>query len=182
MVKRDFIKHVSLVILLVLGIIGLRVWFFEPVTITRQTANEYLHEKDVIVALKPVAIEHGDFILYEHDGKSYVSRVIALPEETVTYMDDVLYRNEQVVEETYLKTPHVQEYYTEDLSVSTLTNGEFQSVPDGRYLVLNDNRTNRNDSRTFGLIAAQDVVGRLSFRISPLSGFGFIETGLVETD
>ena len=47
------------------------------------------------------------------------------------------------------------------------------------FLVLNDNRTNKDDSRTFGLIPKKNVIGRLTFRISPLSDFGFIKTGLV---
>ncbi|MEG3312844.1 signal peptidase I [Streptococcus parasuis] len=179
MVKRDFVKHIVLLLLLLTGIIGLRVWFFEPVTITKEDSNHYLHENDSIIAFKNATIEHGDFILYNHDGQQYVSRVIAMSDETVTYMDDVLYRNEVVVDETYLKTPQFQEYYTEDLTIATITNGEYQVIPKDYFLVLNDNRTNKKDSRSFGLISRKEIVGRLTFRISPLSNFGFIETGLV---
>ncbi|MFX3864275.1 S26 family signal peptidase, partial [Streptococcus suis] len=50
----------------------------------------------------------------------------------------------------------------------------------GHYLVLNDVRTNQQDSRSFGLIYSEAIVGRLTFRISQLSEFGFIKTGLVQ--
>ena len=46
MVKRDFVKHIVLLLLLLTGIIGLRVWFFEPVTNTKDESNTYLHEND----------------------------------------------------------------------------------------------------------------------------------------
>lgn len=117
--------------------------------------------------------------MYEIDGHEYVSRVIAMTNERVTYMDDVLYRNDVVVDETYLDAPQFQEYYTEDLTVATITDGKLQVIPRDYFLVLNDNRTNKDDSRTFGLIPKKNVIGRLTFRISPLSNFGFIKTGLV---
>lgn len=180
MVKRDLVKQISLLILLILGLIGLRVWFFEPVTITSQMANDYIKEGDFIVTVRKADLTHGDFVLYRHEGREYVSRIIAREDETVTYMDDVLYRDNVIVTESYLKAPHTQESYTDDFSIATLTNGQFESIPKDYILVLNDNRTNHQDSRSFGLIAENDIIGRLTFRISPLKEFGFIKTGLVQ--
>ncbi|WP_238599015.1 S26 family signal peptidase, partial [Streptococcus suis] len=90
-----------------------------PVTITPEMANSYLKENDFIMTVRNVRPIHGDFILYNHEGKEYVSRVIALENETVTYMDDVLYRNDIIVTENYLKTPHSQESYTDDFTLET---------------------------------------------------------------
>ncbi|HEM5311120.1 TPA: signal peptidase I [Streptococcus suis] len=180
MVKRDLIKQISLLVLLILGIIGLRFWLLEPVTITPEMANSYLKENDFIMTVRNVRPIHGDFILYNHEGKEYVSRVIAIEDETVTYMDDVLYRDNVIVTESYLKAPHTQESYTDDFSIATLTNGQYESIPKDYFLVLNDNRTNHLDSRSFGLIAEKDIIGRLTFRLSPLKEFGFIKTGLVQ--
>lgn len=180
MVKRDLVKQISLLILLILGLIGLRVWFFEPVTINSQMANEYIKEGDFIVTVRKADLTHGDFVLYRHEGKEYVSRIIAIEDETVTYMDDVLYRDNVIVTESYLKAPHTQESYTDDFSIATLTNGQYESIPKDYFLVLNDNRTNHLDSRSFGLIAEKDIIGRLTFRLSPLKEFGFIKTGLVQ--
>ncbi|MGQ7461266.1 signal peptidase I [Streptococcus suis] len=180
MVKRDLVKRISLVILLIFGLIGLRVWFFEPVTITSQMANDYIKEGDFIVTVRKADLTHGDFVLYRHEGKEYVSRVIAMDNEAVTYMDDVLYRDNLIVTESYLNKPHSQESYTEDFTIATLTKGQFESIPKDYILVLNDNRTNHQDSRSFGLIAEKDIIGRLTFRLSPLKEFGFIKTGLVQ--
>ncbi|HEL9629466.1 TPA: signal peptidase I [Streptococcus suis] len=178
MLKRDFITQLILLLLLVLGLIGLRVWFFEPVTITDNMANNYIQSGDFIITVRKDRLKHGDFVLYTHEGKEYVSRVIAGEGDQVTYMDDVLYRNHEIVSETYLTKNLVDEYYTEDLTISTLTNSEYEVIPENSYLVLNDNRNNKEDSRTFGLINEEQIIGRLSFRLSPLSHFGFVDTGI----
>ncbi|MGT2800167.1 signal peptidase I [Streptococcus marmotae] len=172
MAKRDFIHRMIMISLLALGIIALRIWVFEPVTITKQMANHYLKEKDLVIAVKGKEIKYGDFVLYQVDGTEYVGRVIAMEGDSVTYMDDVLYRNNEIVEEQYLKKSanHHQDYYTEDVMIP--------SVTERNYLILNDNRKNREDSRTFGLISSHQIIGRLTFRVSPISEFGFIDIGL----
>ncbi|MCK4062179.1 signal peptidase I, partial [Streptococcus suis] len=60
MVKRDLIKQISLLVLLILGIIGLRFWLLEPVTITPEMANSYLKENDFIMTVRNVRPIHGD--------------------------------------------------------------------------------------------------------------------------
>lgn len=180
MVKRDFIKNIILTVSLILGLVALRVYFFEPVQITSAMSNAYLQQNDWIIAVKEGDVEYGDFLLYQVEGKKYVGRVIAKSGDTVTYMDDVLYRNNEIIEENYIKIEGHLEYYTEDFSITSLTSGQTDTVTENAYLILNDNRTNQEDSRTFGLIPAEQVIGRLTFRVSPLSEFGFIDTGLAQ--
>lgn len=178
MVKRDLIKQLILWFLLVAGLVGLRVYVFDVLTITEQMANRYLNKNDTVVVAKQAELTHGDFVLYKVEKEAYVGRIIALPGEQVTYMDDVLYRNDAIIAEDYLRRTQQQEAYTEDLTVDSLTDGRHQKLPKKHFLVLNDNRTDQADSRTFGLISRKQIVGQLAFRISPLDQFGFVQTGL----
>ncbi|TCD46243.1 signal peptidase I [Streptococcus sp. X16XC17] len=180
MVKRDLIRQIVFTILLVVGIIGLRIWFFEPVTINEQMANDYFEKDQLILAIKNDNLTYGDFVLYEEEGQRYVGRIIALEGDKVTYMDDVLYRNDLIVEEAYLDRPRHQEYFTEDLTISTITKGKSDVVTPHAYLVLNDVRTDKRDSREFGLITQDQIIGRMAFRVTPLKKFGFIEIGLAK--
>ena len=103
MVKRDLITQIVVGLLLVVGFVVLRVWFFEPVTINGQMDNQYLKKDSVVLASKNSDITYGDFVLYQVDGKEYVGRIVAAQGDTVTYMDDVLYRNNKIIDENYLK-------------------------------------------------------------------------------
>lgn len=174
MAKRDLIYRILLLVFLLVGVVVLRIWVLEPVKITQEMSNQYIQENDVMIAVKTKDIQYGDLVLYIIDETPYVGRVIAMGGDSVTYMDDVLYRNNEIVEEQYLKRSaiHPQEYYTEDMIVT--------DVADDSYWILNDNRTNLADSRTFGMITANQIVGPLTFRISPLSEFGFIDVGLTQ--
>lgn len=180
MAKRELIEKLIWTTTLILGLIALRVWLFEPVTITSQMANNYVKEKDLVLAARTEEIHYGDLVLYKVDGKKYVGRIIALEDDKVVYMDDVLYRNDETVKEVYLTAQDGSDYYTEDFSILSLTAGKSERVTKGAYLILNDNRSNREDSRQFGLISADQIVGRLNFRLTPLDQFGFIDTGLAQ--
>lgn len=180
MVKRDLIGQLIFWTLVIVGIISLRIWFFDPVTITSSMANTYVKEKEVVLAAKREEIVHGDLVLYKVGGKKYVGRVVGLAGDKVIYMTDVLYRNDEIVEETYLAATELVSDDTSDFTLSSLTEGQSEVVTQGSYLILNDNRSNRVDSRQFGLITKKQVVGRLTFRVAPLDQFGFIDTGLAQ--
>lgn len=104
--------------------------------------------------------------------------------ESATVMDDILYIDNEVQEEPYisqikseyLSTSDNQQAFTSDFSVNTITNNKYSEVPKGSYLVLNDDRQNTNDSRTFGLIKESQIRGVVTFKLLPLSKFGFITT------
>lgn len=182
MVRRDLYTYIGLFLFLILGWMALRIWVLEPVTITSEMANDYLKKDEVIMAVKGVELTYADFVVYEANGKDHVGRVIGMPGDTVTFMDDVLYRNNNIISESYLDKiayPH-QEYYTEDLDIETITKGKSNKVDKDSYFILNDLRTNKKDSRTFGLISKKQIKGRLTFRVLPIKRFGYIENGLTQ--
>lgn len=181
MVKRDLIRNIILGILLLCALIGLRVFVFEPYTIQKAESNSYLKEGDLTLANRLDKIKRQDFVLYEVDGKEYVGRVIAMEKDKVIYMDDVLYLNDKIVEETYLtkdkdKYLTKADYFTHDFTIPTLTQSEEERIPVDFYLILNDQRQNMDDSRTFGLIAKNQIKGVLTFKVLPLDQFGLIKT------
>ncbi len=180
MVKRDLYGYIGLLVLMVLALVALRLWVFEPVTINEQMANQYLIEKDLIIADRNDEIQYGDLVLYTVDQKDYVGRVIAMEGDSVTYLYDVLYRNNEIIPETYLEMKGQEEYYTEDMTIATLTEDSHTVVPKDSFLILNDKRTDTRDSRQFGLITKDQIIGPLTFRLLPFNQFGFIDNGLAQ--
>lgn len=92
----------------------------------------------------------------------YIKRVIALPGEQVQGRDGRVYVNGQLVEEPYLP-------------VGTITSAFGPvTVPEGRLWVMGDNRNNSTDSRGFGTIDVETVVGRAVLKVWPIPDASFL--------
>ena len=115
-------------------------------------------------------------MFHADESSDYVKRVIGMPGDKVEYKKDQLYVNDKKVDEPYLdynkKRKQVEYITANDLDVSSLpnSNGE-EKIPKGKLLVLGDNREVSKDSRSFGLINEDQVVGKVSFKFWPINNF-----------
>ncbi|HEV3462913.1 MAG TPA: signal peptidase I, partial [Actinomycetota bacterium] len=94
--------------------------------------------------------------------RDFIKRVVGLPGDTIECEGGDLIRNGQRVAEPYL------DQGTETQSCTRTT------VPPDELFVMGDNRSNSQDSRTFGPIKRKDVVGRAFVRIWPLTHIGWL--------
>lgn len=183
MVKRDFIRNIILVLLAILVFILMRIFIFSTFRVHEDAANQYLKNGDVVLVNRNKQPQYKDFIVYEEDGIFYISRVIATQGQSVTYMDDIFYLDNAIESQDYiesLKSSYLSQapagsLFTDDFTVETITGKTGNVVPKGKYLVLNDDRQNTNDSRKFGLISKSQIRGVVTFRLLPLGNFGFID-------
>lgn len=183
MVKRDLIRNIIIAVLAIVVILLLRAFVFSTHRVTEGQANDYIYAGDYVTFNKNVEPQKKDFILYTVNGKDYIGRVIAGEGKSVTAMDDFLYINDKSVDEAYiskdksayLATVSPGNFFTDDFSIATLTDNKQTKIEKGQYLVLNDNRRNTDDSRKFGLIEKDQIKGVISFRLYPLSRFGFVD-------
>jgi signal peptidase I len=94
--------------------------------------------------------------------RDFIKRVVGLPGDTINCQGGKLVRNGQPVAEPYLDPE------TETQSCTRTTVGP------GELYVMGDNRSNSQDSRAFGPIQEDDVVGRAFVRIWPLNHTGWL--------
>lgn len=98
--------------------------------------------------------------------KDLIKRVIALPGETIDLRDNQVVIDGRVLEEPYL---------AEDVATAPTGSIEFPfEVPEGCVFVMGDNRGDSRDSRIFGPIDEDQIVGRAFVRVWPLSQIGFL--------
>lgn len=183
MVKRDLIGNILGVIALIIAFIGLRVFVFTSHTISTQEANTYLQADDVTIVSKVAEPDYKDFVLYEVEDKQYVGRVVAKEGDAPVFMDDIFYLNHKIEAEPYLeaiKAKRGGQYsvdapFTVDFTLENLTEEGITAIPEGNYLILNDDRQNKADSRQFGLISKNQIKGVVTFKVLPLENFGFVK-------
>ena len=102
MPRRDLIRNIVIVGVLVLALILLRIFVFHPLTITEKMANASVKNGDLVVATRNAQVDRSDLVLYKVGGKEHLGRVIAKEDDEVSYVDDVLYLNGQATPEPYL--------------------------------------------------------------------------------
>jgi len=83
---------------------------------------------------------------------------VAMPGEVVEIRDGVVYVNQQPITEPF---PHD----TSPIDMAPMTLGPLA------YFVLGDNRSNSNDSRSFGPVSLDQILGRVWLRYWPLDEF-----------
>lgn len=101
--------------------------------------------------------------------EDYVKRIIGLPGDHIEYKHDKLYINGQFVDEPYLETYKKEtngRQLTGDFKLEELTKEKF--VPPGSIFVVGDNRLGSWDSRHFGFVKADTVVGKVDLRYWPI--------------
>jgi signal peptidase I len=118
-----------------------------------------VHRGDVIVFKRPEAAKSAN---PDDDIEDLIKRVIGLPGDTIETVDGVIYINDEPLPEPYLP----------DGTRSDSPPVERQVVPDGHLFMMGDNRGNSQDSRYFGPIDEDLIVGRAFVRIYPLGDIG----------
>lgn len=122
----------------------------------------------------------GDVMVFrypEDNETNYIKRVIGVPGDRVRYSNKILYINNEPAQQEIigvaegqcpgfrgdaserienLKGIEHRVYVCENVPERTL---EF-TVPDGKYMVFGDNRDNSNDSRYWGFVPEENLVGK----------------------
>lgn len=127
-----------------------------------------LGEGDIVVSVKTNTFEKGDIIAFYYNNRVLVKRIIGMPGDSIMIDDDGnVYVNNELLDEPYL----------EEKSPGTTDLEYPYTVPQNAYFVLGDHRETSVDSRNslIGCIASEEIVGKIVFRVWPLSGLGSIE-------
>lgn len=114
---------------------------------------------------------YGDVIVFKapvNENFDFIKRVIALPGQTVMIKGGKVYIDEQILDEFYLPA-----------GVTTqpgqfLLEGESYTVQAGEVMAFGDNRDHSSDSRDWGPVPEQNIVGRVFFRYWPAAVVGVV--------
>lgn len=135
--------------------------------------GDYLIVDEISFALRPP--ERGEVVVlrYPHDpAKHFIKRVIGLPGETVEIANGKVAVREVSGEEIALDEPYIK-LPSRDTSTTTLGENE--------YFVMGDNRGGSYDSRMWGPVPRELMVGRALLRLLPVSEAGTLPGNASDT-
>lgn len=168
-------------------------WVAQPFQVDGSSMEHTLEDGERLWMWKLGKIDRFDVVIFpepfqreEDPNRLYVKRVIGLPGDTIASKGDRLLINGKEMEEPYLEEKADEykqgqgQFFTQDFDMTELT-GE-QVVPEGKLFVMGDNRRNSLDSRSFGFIDEEDVLGEATFIYWPLAEFGSLESYQLNED
>jgi signal peptidase I len=155
---------VVLLALTVGAVVLVRMLVAVPVRVESASMEPTLRPDDVVLVSRRAAnvgdLHRGDLVTFRDPvhGARALKRVAGLPGDELVILDGRLHVNGVTVRETYVDHDLVDGYYSQTFR-----------VPDGTVFLLGDNRGNSVDSRDYGPVRAQDLLGPVVTRVWPLT-------------
>ncbi len=155
-------------------------FLFQPHQVDGRSMVPTFHNGDYILTDKISYRFHppkrGDIIVFHppmDERVEYIKRIIGVPGDRVMVKNQKVWLNGKPLDEPYTNdgvTP-ADAFLKEGLEVD---------VPSNNYIVMGDNRLHSSDSRRWGFITGDEIIGRVFFRYFPLNRFGIIKTTEIE--
>lgn len=157
-ISKEIIPYLIIIVVVLL----IKAYIFTPIIVNGPSMNDTLHDKDIMIldkiGIKLNGIDRFDIVVVQTSKTKIIKRVIGLPGETIEYKDNKLYINDKEIKDPYPS--------------QVTSNIERQTIPEGSYYVLGDNRTDSVDSRILGPINKNKILGHATFIIYPFNRFG----------
>ena len=156
------IKEILPYVLIIIAVILIRTFIITPVRVDGASMDQTLEDGQILLLYKLANVDYGDIVVLdeEKEGEIIIKRIIGMPGDTVSINDNTVYVNGEELEEDYA--------YGETSDYEEITLG------DDEYFILGDNRPISKDSRYFGPVKEDEIIGKVIFRLWPFNKFGTI--------
>lgn len=179
---KNIIKEVIPYIVILIVVVIIRSFVITPVTVVGSSMYPTLKDKELLllskISYKIHDIERFDIVVIKEDDR-IIKRIIGLPNENVSYINNVLYIDGVPIEDNY-QNGTTKDFELADLCFTnenkdnklSCTNNK---IPEGYYLVLGDNREISKDSRKIGLVKKEDIIGKAVLRFWPIKNIALLK-------
>lgn len=149
-------------------------FIFQPHQVIGNSMDPNFQDKEYILTEKISYRFHtprrGDVIVFKaplDPEKDYIKRIVGLPDERIKMQNGKIFINNRELKENYLPpggftSPGV-----------FLKDGSDFQIPKDSYVAFGDNRSYSSDSRDWGTVPRQNIVGKAFLRYWPLNLAGF---------
>lgn len=164
--KIEFLETLEFILIFFVIFLPIRFFIFEPFVVIGESMEPNFHSADYLIickiCIKLEGIKRGDVVIFRppvDEKKYYIKRIIGLPYERIYIKDNEIY----ILNKNFPKGLKLEENY--------LTNRNFYmeeqsfQLKEDEYFVLGDNREESYDSRKWGPLKKDRIVGKVILRI-----------------
>lgn len=164
----------KIVIIALVIVIPIRYFIFQPFFVRGQSMEPNFHNGDYLI-IDEISYrfddpKRGDVVVFKYPkdpSQRYIKRIIGLPGETIEI------ENGQIM---IIKQGETQVLDESTYLSGVQTSGEVETkLDENEYFVLGDNRAASSDSRRWGILPEENIVGKVFLRAWPVSAFAKVE-------
>ena len=156
-------------LLALLIVLPIRIFIAQPFIVSGESMEETFHSGEYLIvdqlSYRFEEPERGDVVIFKYPvdpSKYFIKRIIGLPGETVRISGtSITITSIDNAEGIVLEEPYINDMHDNPLSATTLKDDE--------YFVMGDNRDRSSDSRIWGTLPRENIIGRAYVRLSPFS-------------
>lgn len=170
---RGWQENLVLIAIALILALFIRTFIAEPRYIPSESMYPTLYEGDRLVVEKVSyrfqQPKTGDIVVFQPPAElqkrgydkdqAFIKRIIGLPGEILSVSNGKVYLNGKPLQEDYIAEPPSQPFPP-------------VKVPENQFFVMGDNRNNSNDSRYWGFLPKENIIGRAVFRFWPFDRLG----------
>lgn len=165
--KKSLIRHLMLVLITAAAGVFIHSALFVNYIVDGKSMEPTLDDGNMLMVNRVVyniwdAKRFDVIVFHANEKEDYVKRIVGLPGDEIQYKDDQLFVNGKPIEEPFLNKFKAGRpgALTEDFTLKEITGKS--RVPENALFVMGDNRPESLDSRTFGFIYKDQLVGKVN--------------------
>ncbi|PIS13940.1 signal peptidase I [Candidatus Shapirobacteria bacterium CG09_land_8_20_14_0_10_47_13] len=170
-----FLDFVEVTVIALAMFVIMYLFLFQPHQVKGSSDFPNFHDSEYLltdkISYRLTIPKRGEVIIFKaprNEDYDYIKRIIGLPGETVMIRNGKVYLNNRLLTEPYIPA----DYQT--FGGSFAQEGQLIPIPEGQYFVLGDNRSHSSDSRDWGTVPRENIIGKAWLRYWPLDRVGLI--------
>lgn len=158
----NIIKELIPYVIILVVVILIRTYLFTPIIVSGPSMQPTLDGGELMILNKiDNKYERFDVVVVDIGSEDIIKRIIAMPGESISCEDGIIYVNGRRQDESYSK--------------GITFNFDKVVLGDNEYFVLGDNRENSKDSRHIGPVKKDVIKGTTKLVLFPFNELGNIE-------
>jgi signal peptidase I len=179
--QHPFTEIAQFAIIAVLIVVPIRMFIAQPFIVSGASMEDTFHSGEYLIVdqlsyymRQP---ERGEVIIFRYPrdpSKFFIKRIIGLPGDTINIKNSVVTITNEANPTGFILD---ESYYVDAMSP---TDPIDETLGDREYFVMGDNRDQSSDSRTWGVLQEERIVGRALFRLFPPQELDFLPGKVVD--